>query len=161
MTKQMKKINFAILLSIMLVFIFITGCQVQKQEETKETDSGQDDGGVTVVVGDGAAEKTESKSQPQAQPEAIVKEFLIIAKQWSFVPDTITVSKGDTVRLKITSVDVTHGFALPDFDVSVNLQPGEEEVIEFVADKEGTFRFYCSVFCGSGHSSMDGNLVVQ
>ena len=90
-----------------------------------------------------------------------VKEFTITAKTWEFVPNTIAVNKGDTVRLKITSVDVAHGFNLADFNVNVTLDPGETQVVEFVANKTGTFSFYCSVFCGEGHSQMRGELVVR
>jgi cytochrome c oxidase subunit 2 len=90
-----------------------------------------------------------------------VKEFDITAKNWNFMPGTLTVNKGDTVKLNITSIDVEHGFMLLAFGVSEGLRPGETTEIEFVADKVGTFSFYCSVFCGSGHRDMTGELIVQ
>src|SRR3990167_8232976 len=80
-----------------------------------------------------------------------VKEYTITAKQFDFSPSTITASVGDTVKLHIKSVDVTHGFALPDFGISKTLNPGETIDIEFVADKKGTFNFFCNVQCGLGH----------
>ena len=88
------------------------------------------------------------------------KEFAITAKTWEFQPSTITVKKGDSVKLTITSTDVQHGFALTDFNVNAPLQPGQATVVEFVADKVGSFNFFCSVFCGSGHGGMRGTLVV-
>ena len=90
-----------------------------------------------------------------------VKEFTMIAKKWAFEPSEIRVSKGDIVKLKIKSVDVEHGFKLPDFGVDANLQPGQEVTVEFTADKAGTFTFSCNVFCGSGHSEMEGTLIVE
>jgi cytochrome c oxidase subunit 2 len=90
-----------------------------------------------------------------------VKEFSMTAKQWSFDPEVITVKQGDKVKLKINSVDVTHGFALPDFNVKVDLVPNKEEMVEFVADKKGEFTFFCSVMCGDGHRDMKGKLVVE
>lgn len=90
-----------------------------------------------------------------------VKEFTMIAKQWTFDPAIITVKQGDRVRLKITSTDVVHGFALADFNVKVDLAPNIEETVEFVADKKGEFPFYCSVICGAGHREMTGRLVVE
>src|SRR3989344_1497102 len=92
---------------------------------------------------------------------AEVSEFSIVAKNWEFDPAEITVNKGDTVRLLITSVDVDHGFAIPEFGVSEKLSPGEEVTVEFVADKTGEFTFFCNVFCGSGHQEMRGRLIVQ
>ena len=32
---------------------------------------------------------------------------------------------------------------------------------EFIADKAGTFTFYCSIPCGRGHGSMHGKLIVN
>ena len=89
------------------------------------------------------------------------KEFDIIAKQWDFSPNTITVNEGDNVILNIESIDVTHGFVISDFGVSEQLVSGNTVKIEFVADKKGTFSFFCNVFCGSGHSGMRGTLIVQ
>jgi len=105
----------------------------------------------------GQATSTPSPSATQGA----VKEFTMTAKQWSFEPSEIRVSKGDIVKLKIKSVDVEHGFKLPDFGVDANLQPGQEVTVEFTADKAGTFTFSCNVFCGSGHSEMEGTLIVD
>ncbi len=101
---------------------------------------------------------------PTPEPSATqgaVKEFTMTAKQWAFEPSEIRVTKGDTVKLKIKSVDVEHGFKLPDFGVDANLQPGQEVTVQFTADKAGTFTFSCNVFCGSGHSEMEGTLIVE
>jgi cytochrome c oxidase subunit 2 len=97
---------------------------------------------------------------PSPAPQA-VKEFTVTAKNWEFAPSSITVKKGDRVRLKITSVDVAHGLALTDFNVSVHVEPGQTQTVEFVADKVGTFTFFCNVFCGEGHRGMKGIFVVQ
>ncbi|MDO8741740.1 MAG: cupredoxin domain-containing protein, partial [Candidatus Roizmanbacteria bacterium] len=90
-----------------------------------------------------------------------VKEFTMTAKQWAFDPAIVTVKQGDKVILKIKSIDAAHGFALPDFNVKVDLVPNKEEIVEFVADKKGEFTFFCSVMCGEGHRDMKGKLVVE
>lgn len=97
-------------------------------------------------------------SQPSAQPT--VQEFTITAKQWEFQPSTITVKKGQLVRLHIKSIDVTHGFSVSDFGVNATLTPNQTRTVEFTPDKVGNFSFACSVFCGSGHSGMRGTLQV-
>ena len=94
-------------------------------------------------------------------PQAEVKEFSIIAKNWEFQPSTITVKQGDLVRLKVKSVDAEHSLAIPDYQIDVNLPPNEEKTVEFVADQVGTFKFRCAVFCGEGHKAMTGQLIVQ
>jgi cytochrome c oxidase subunit 2 len=90
-----------------------------------------------------------------------VVEFKMTAKQFAFDPAVINVKLGDQVKITIKSLDVTHGFALPEFGVNETLVPGKETVVEFTADKKGEFPFFCSVVCGSGHSEMTGKLIVE
>ncbi len=105
-----------------------------------------------------------NNEQDQIEEELIqtnIKEFNMTAKQWQFSPDTIEVNEGDTVILNIKSIDVTHGFALPNFGVDERLSPGNEVKIEFLANKEGTFYFACNVSCGVGHGGMNGKIIVN
>ena len=85
----------------------------------------------------------------------------MIAKQWEFIPGILRVNEGDTIILHVTAIDVPHGFALPTFDIRESLPVDEEVTIEFVADQKGTFNFFCSVPCGTGHKSMKGELIVE
>lgn len=89
------------------------------------------------------------------------KSFSITATQWAFSPNTITVKQGDTVRMRVTSLDVPHGIMIPEYDINKVLNVNETVMFDFVADKKGTFTFRCSVQCGSGHSTMTGKLVVE
>ena len=131
----MKKI---IALLLMSVFLF-SACTRQKPED---------------LVGQGT-------QLPQIQAQGEVKEFKMTAKQFSFEPSTIEVNKGDRVRLIVTSTDVPHGIAIPEYEINQRLEPGKPVTIEFTADKQGTFSAYCSVFCGAGHSGMKGKLIVK
>lgn len=99
--------------------------------------------------------------EPSPAPKPVTRTFSITAKQWSFDPARIVVNEGDTVVLKITSIDVDHGLAISAFGVNVKLKPNTTETVTFVADKKGTYTFSCNVFCGSGHGSMKGTLVVE
>ena len=90
-----------------------------------------------------------------------VKEFKITSKQFAFEPSTIEVNRGDRVRLIVTSIDVPHGIAIPEYGINERLDPGKQVTIEFIAEKEGTFTTFCSVFCGSGHSNMKGKIIVK
>ena len=58
-------------------------------------------------------------------------------------------------------MDVEHGFAIPEFGINENLAPGKSVDIEFTADMAGSYSFFCSVYCGSGHTSMRGTLIVE
>ena len=108
-----------------------------------------------------APEKTASAEENTAAPTSGVKEFDITAKQFEFIPSVITVNKGDKVRLDVKSIDVTHGFSILEYGINENINPGKTTIIEFTADKTGEFAFFCSVYCGTGHSGMKGKLVVE
>jgi heme/copper-type cytochrome/quinol oxidase subunit 2 len=83
------------------------------------------------------------------------------AGKFAFSPGTIRVKAGAPVQLHILSTDVVHGFAIPALDIKERLDPGKEVVVSFTPDKTGTFPFRCSVFCGSGHAGMHGELIVE
>lgn len=109
---------------------------------------------------------TQITSQPTSAPSqnnssSEIKEFTMTAKKFDFTPSTITVSEGDKVKLTITSEDVPHGFSIDELGIKQDIEVGKPTVIEFVASKKGTFRFYCSLFCGSGHKEMEGQLIVE
>ncbi len=81
-------------------------------------------------------------------------------KRFGYDPGIITVQRGETVVIKLTSGDVTHGFYLFDYGIRASVDPGEIRVIGFVADKPGRFSFRCSVTCGWMHPYEYGYLRV-
>ena len=90
-----------------------------------------------------------------------VKTIDVIASRLQFEPATITVTQGDSVRLRLHSADRTHGFAIKAYQVKALIpKAGEAVTVEFVADQAGTFDFTCSEYCGIGHAAMKGRLVV-
>jgi len=81
-------------------------------------------------------------------------------KRFGYEPGIITVRRGETVVIKLSSADVTHGFYLFDYGVRASVDPGETRIIGFVADKPGRFSFRCSVTCGWMHPYEYGYLRV-
>lgn len=81
-----------------------------------------------------------------------------------FTPDSINVPQGWKVRFRLTSeeeaFDITHGFAIDGYNVSVSVDPGEVRDVEFVADQAGVHWFYCNWFCSELHMEMRGRMVV-
>ena len=152
-----KKANVFII--AILVLLVLVGGFFFFNNANSSSDNGQ---GIAVVEKSDSqvSEETNDEITPD-QTLSKVKEFNIIAKQWDFSPNTITVNEGDTVILNIQSIDVTHGFVISEFGVSEQLTSGNTVKVEFTADKKGTFSFFCNVFCGAGHSRMSGKLVVK
>lgn len=164
----MNKIIFAVL-ALMLVLFFGCTQEVQKPKPSLALPApGSEDVGEMIVVEESHVVENQIEEEQETKVEqikegsqTIVKEFIMTAKKWEFTPSTITVNQGDIVKITITSTDGTHGFSLRDFDINERLEHNIPVTIEFVADKSGTFPFRCNIPCGSGHSSMDGTLVVQ
>jgi nitrous-oxide reductase len=80
-------------------------------------------------------------------------------------PDVIEVNQGDHVRVHLTNIDrdedITHGFAINQYDLDMEVQPGQTNTLDFVADKAGTFPLYCTNFCSALHQEMNGYFLVK
>jgi cytochrome c oxidase subunit II len=90
-----------------------------------------------------------------------VHEIQVTLRKYEFSPGSLRVRKGEQVRLILAAVDHDHGFKLDDFDLNQKVLKGTTVVVEFTADKAGTFQFRCSSVCGLGHRGMKGTLVVE
>ena len=85
----------------------------------------------------------------------------ITAKKFVYTPREITLKKGTPVVLEFTSEDILHGFNCPDLGIRSDILPGKITTLRFVPDKVGTFPFHCDNFCGSGHETMAGTIIVR
>ena len=97
--------------------------------------------------------------------KAPVKEFTVFAEQWEFLPNEITVKKGDRVKLNFVTSDKEErfGFKLSRYmynDVIV-IEPNKTSVYEFNAHTPGTFIYRCEEPCGFGKNLMIGKLIVE
>lgn len=80
-------------------------------------------------------------------------------------PDIVEVNVGDTVRFHLTNIettiDATHGFAIPAHNVETSLDPGEVVNVEVSATRPGAYAMYCSEFCSALHLEMQGWFMVK
>jgi cytochrome c oxidase subunit 2 len=69
-------------------------------------------------------------------------------------PPTLYLPQGESVRFKITSNDVVHGFWIPAFMIQIQNLPGRTNYIQFTAQELGEFPGRCNILCGRNHSQM-------
>lgn len=85
----------------------------------------------------------------------------ITAKRFAFSPDKITLKKGQTVKLRLHSEDVTHGFFLRPLHLDEEIPAGESIDVTVTPDTAGTFTTICDHFCGANHGNMNMTIVVE
>lgn len=79
-----------------------------------------------------------------------------------FQPDVIRVAAGETVRLRFSVPDVTHGLAIgPGLGLDLGqIDPGEVEEVEVTFDRAGRYTVYCNTWCSPNHWRMRGTIEV-
>ena len=94
---------------------------------------------------------------------AVAKENVIqvTAERFKFTPAVIQLKVGEPVVLELTSLDRKHGFQVPDLKIDETIEPGKVTRVRIVPERAATYDFHCSVFCGSGHEEMAGQIVVS
>ncbi len=105
----------------------------------------------------------ESTPIPVATGESIdnVVTVDITGESFEFSQTEIRVKKGDTVKINFQSTGGFHDFVIDEFDTATKkVNPGEVTSVEFVADKTGTFEYYCSVMDHRA-KGMVGKLIVE
>lgn len=85
----------------------------------------------------------------------------ITAKRFAFSPDKITLKKGQTVKLRLHSEDVTHGFFLRPLKLDEEIPPGQTVDVTVTPQTAGTFMTICDHFCGANHGNMNMTIVVE
>ena len=95
-------------------------------------------------------------AKPPAASERVVN---VTVGRYFFDPGTnfsINATKGEAIEIRLTSLDVTHGFAITDYGVQTEVPPRQTVSVHVVASKVGDFVIYCTVFCGTGHPTHKG-----
>ena len=106
-----------------------------------------------------AAFLTASSVRPAQADDVPVVE--ITAKRFAFSPDKITLKKGQTVKLRLHSEDVTHGFFLRPLKLDEEIPAGETAEVAVTPQTAGTFTTICDHFCGANHGNMNMTIVVE
>ena len=89
------------------------------------------------------------------------KVIAITARRFEFSPKEITLKLGETVKLQLTSEDVTHGFFAKPLGIDEVIVPGKTTEVVLTPKAAGRYTTICDHFCGSGHGGMKMTIVVE
>lgn len=79
----------------------------------------------------------------------------------SVTDDELHVPINTPVRLLMSSSDVLHSFFVPSFRVKQDVIPRRFTKVWFRATRPGTYRLYCTEYCGRDHSLMKTRVTVH
>lgn len=105
---------------------------------------------------------TPQATEESPSGEREIQEVTLEAREFSYSEESITVKKGQKVRLTLVNKGrMSHDFVVEGMNVTTKLAgPGESVTSEFIMHDAGTYNFYCSV---GNHRAMgmEGTLIVE
>lgn len=149
--------NRNIIIGVIVLAVIVLGAALLLKSSPSEMRAPQT---ITETVAPTQATSTEPEATGSAM-QGEIKEITVTGSNFKFDPKTITVKKGQKVKITFKSVGGFHDFVIDDLDVKTEvLETGKEATVEFTADKAGKFEYYCSV---GNHKAMGmvGTLTVE
>ena len=84
----------------------------------------------------------------------------IRASRRGFSPSSLTLRRGETTRLVLSSADGEHCFAIDELRIEKRIVPGRETRFDLTPDRSGTFAFHCCLESGEAAATERGQLTV-
>jgi plastocyanin len=163
-----KNLVFGIIAILILIGgIGYVAMQQSRGGTSTVSDNSQETGTSTLAT----QENTQNTSSPVGASDVTnatdtaakgeVKTFNVEGSSFKFSPNEIRVKKGDTVKIVFNNTEGFHDWVLDEFNVKTKQIPaGQTDTVQFVADKTGTFEYYCSVG-KHRQQGMVGKLIVE
>lgn len=152
-----------LLITILSLLVIVSCGSEENLESGIVTESVQEDTHSGESL-DTSVSETNSETQTDLQ-ETVT--FILNGENFKFIMDgndnpEMKVKQGDVVRVEFSSTGGFHDWVIDEFNARTKRVRPEDgnTFVEFVADKNGTFEYYCSV--GSHRvSGMKGNFIVE
>ena len=101
-------------------------------------------------------------AQGQDPGQSQVREFTVVGDHYTFTPSTLTVNKGDVVKVTFTAKDIPHSFTIDGpYRISKRAGAGQSVTFEFGGDAQGSFQIYCNLTADPKCKDMKGTLQVR
>ena len=144
-------------------FLLISSNRGTTPSAPESTSSSQDTTAApgTADVSAGATPTTSPAPAAQDTSSATEQTITIVGTSYSFAPNTIKVKKGTRVKIIFRDDEGFHNLVVDGYQAATKtINGGETSEVQFVADKTGSFAYYCSV--GSHRAKgMEGTLTVE
>ena len=101
----------------------------------------------------------EEKGIPIVTPPA-GSDVYLLGRLWQWYP-ILELEKDKSYRLHLSSLDWNHGFSLQPVNINLQVVPGYEMVMNITPDQSGDYAIVCNEFCGIGHHTMLGKIIVK
>lgn len=115
---------------------------------------------VTLTVLALAGLSFSAQSHNAGRQTSAERTFTVTARKYAFTPARLEVRQGDLVRVELRTEDIPHSFTIDGYRLSRRIDAGQTSVVEFRADRAGTFPIYCDLKIDDGCRKMRGELVV-
>src|SRR5512134_2122711 len=83
--------------------------------------------------------------------------LMAMTYQWTPI---LKLQEGAEYILHLSALDVNHGFNLNPLNVNFQVVPGYDYGLRVTPTAAGDFRIICNEFCGIGHNTMVGRVIV-
>lgn len=84
----------------------------------------------------------------------------LLARMWQWYP-VLKLKEGQTYRIHVSSADLQHGFSLMPINMNFQILPGYDHVLTMTPTRKGDYEIICNEFCGIGHHTMTGKIIVE
>ncbi|MBS1641161.1 MAG: c-type cytochrome [Bacteroidetes bacterium] len=95
---------------------------------------------------------------PVVRPQPNTDVF-VMAEMWRWSP-ILVLQINQSYKMHISSKDVVHGLSIQPVNMNFQVYPTYDYLLEFKPTEAGEYRIICNEFCGIGHHTMIGKIVV-
>ena len=150
-------------------FYYFNKKLVAAENQIKSSQTRRPEGKMGGMPGMGMTQGTPPEESDQQKQQIVAgistdstkKIFNIIGGNYYFVPNKITVNKGDQVTFYVTNAGGVHDLVIDELGVKTPIiKTATTATFQFVASKTGSFVYYCNV-PGHRQKGMWGTLTVQ
>lgn len=158
------EITWTVATAVVLLFVGFASYQVLAVEVVGDPVDGEDRIEPTV------SEDYEGAVGPKdTEDDAVELEVQAFRYGWETQYEGTNVTTNNEIRIPtdrpvyfhITSQDWLHMLHVPDLGLKQQAITGQYNTIKTVAYEEGSHQFYCTEYCGVGHSQMNGEFIVM